>query len=104
MKKNIVEFPAEAARSWASFEKNLKDFSQKKGLTKEAETELISRMRPFFDMVNVKLAFPERDNSPENFDRAIAKCVSDLHHLIAAIVRERIDIELERLVLTRVIR
>lgn len=95
----IIKFPDLKTRDWISLERDLKTFSSNEGLSKDAETELISRMRPFLDIVDIKLSLPTQDNTPENFERAMSMCVSDLHNFSLNLLKDRLNVELERLVL-----
>ena len=95
----IIKFPDLKDRDWFSFERYLKDFSSKTCLSNEAETELISRMRPFLDLLNIQLIFPEQSNSPEVFEREMSRCVSEIHIFSLNLLKDRLNVELERLVI-----
>lgn len=100
----VIKFPSRQTRDWASFERNLKIFSTNSKLSAEAEAVLISRMRPFFDLVNIQISFPDQDNSPEVFDREMTRCVAEINEFAFNLIKDRLDLELERLVLTGVVR
>lgn len=98
----IIQFPSLHERDWTSFERDLKAFSLNSGLSAEAEAELIARMHPFFDLINIKLSFPEQGNSPEVFSREMSRCVQEINEFALRLVKDRLNVELERLVLTGV--
>lgn len=95
----IINFPTREIRDWVEIERDLVQYLRKAKLHPDAEREILSRMKSFIELLNIQIAFPYQDNAPEVFSREMSRCITEINELSARLVKERLECELERVVL-----
>jgi hypothetical protein len=91
----VIEFPTKNARDWASFQRAIIPILRKGNVSEEAEKELMLRMKPFIDLLQMQFEFSCAGGIPEAINKELDRYALAIHSHSSKLFIERLNRELE---------
>lgn len=91
----IIEFPTQQVRDWATIEGALLPILRKADMPKEAQAELLTRMKSFTELLQMQFAFIIPADCPAEVNREIDRFTVALHERSNRLIMERLYREID---------
>ena len=92
---DVIEFPIKHARDWASFQRAIIPILRKGNISEEAEKELMLRMKPFIDLLQMQFEFSCAGGIPEGVNKEMDRFALAIQSHSGKLFIERLNRELE---------